>query len=273
MAHFGIIQRRKGNKKLRYNINDGTPISVLALEANMTLRELKQSDYKMKIIKDMGMQYQTNKSSLKRRMAIFECECGSEHRAQASDVKRGHVSRCRKCSFKKRGQKLITHGLSKHKCFPTWHNMMRRCYNESHNGYEIHRSRGISVCEEWHDISIFKVWFDTNFKEGLSIDRINNNGNYEPSNCRFATQTIQSRNTTSHYVNNTSGYRGVYKASSKKGTWRAQISLKHKSVHIGNFNNKIDAAVAYNNYIIYNNLEHTLNDADWILKRTKDRKK
>lgn len=88
------------------------------------------------------------------------------------------------------------HGGSKTKLFQVWNMMLTRC-NPSHaDKYIYYAGRGIRVCEEWKDFSVFREWSLSNgYSQGLSIDRIDTNGDYEPNNCRWATPSQQSRNT------------------------------------------------------------------------------
>ena len=116
--------------------------------------------------------------------------------------------------------------------------------------------RGITICKEWLDIQNFYNWAISNGYEeniGLSIDRIDNDGNYCPENCRWATQTIQVRNTRIP-KNNTSGYKGV-SYDKKANKYKAQIKVNNKRIYLGLFPTAVEGAIAYNNYIIENNLE------------------
>ena len=86
------------------------------------------------------------------------------------------------------------HGLSKTKGYSAWSSMMSRCYSKSNDGYIHYGARGIKVCKEWQDVEVFCKWFHQRYKEGLTIERIDYNGNYEPNNCTFATVSDQARN-------------------------------------------------------------------------------
>lgn len=81
----------------------------------------------------------------------------------------------------------------------SWYNsyrsMMDRCYREKASNYYLYGGRGIKVCDEWHNIENFEKWVETSgYKKGLTLDRIDVNGNYEPNNCRWVTMKEQDNN-------------------------------------------------------------------------------
>jgi hypothetical protein len=92
---------------------------------------------------------------------------------------------------------LTTHGLSGHPLYQTWCGMIARCEQPGSISYPRYGGRGIRVCAEWHDVTTFIGWVAANLgprPAGHSIDRIDNDGNYEPGNVRWATRSEQSRN-------------------------------------------------------------------------------
>ena len=94
-----------------------------------------------------------------------------------------------------------THGLSDHLLYGVWNAMKDRCVNKKSKYYKHYGGRGISVCKEWvKDFKKFYDWAIGTWRKGLDIDRINNDGNYEPSNCRFVSRCTNSRNRRSNIV-------------------------------------------------------------------------
>lgn len=210
----------------------------------------KENQKELILLKDLGYLYPTEKSKQKRRYGLYKCHCGKEFEAQIQSINDGNTKSC--------GCLKNTHNLANHRLYKIWRNMIKRCTNPKDTFYKNYGERGIKVSNEWLDISNFINDMYPSYQEGLSMDRIDNNKGYSKDNCRWTTRSIQSRNTRVLRSNNTSGYRGVHWRKSLK-KWISQIRVDSKSIHIGSFDTAIDGAVAYDKYIIDNNLEHTKN--------------
>jgi len=146
---------------------------------------------------------------------------------------------------KQRGAKP-KHGLCKHPLYQVYHGMKKRCYYEKHNQYHNYGGRGITVCDRWLE-SFENFYADVieGYEKGLQLDRRDNNGNYEPSNCRWVTKQQNDFNRRSR-PNSSSKYKGV-SWRTDKSVWVAQIYKDGNHEFLGHFYNEIDAATAYNN--------------------------
>lgn len=94
-------------------------------------------------------------------------------------------------------------GRKSTRLYRIYNNMKSRCYNSRFPSYKNYGGRGISICPEWlEDFIVFRDWaIDNGYRDDLSIDRIDNNGDYEPNNCRWVTPYVQSNNTRrNHYI-------------------------------------------------------------------------
>lgn len=125
-------------------------------------------------------------------MWLCICECGKKVVLRAWVLKTGNTKSCG-CGFKKRN---LTHGLSRHPIYQVWALMKSRCSCRSTPNFKNYGGRGISVCQSWSkDFKCFYKWALSNgYKNGLQLDRRNNNGNYTPKNCRFVTTAVNSTN-------------------------------------------------------------------------------
>ena len=135
------------------------------------------------------------------------------------------------------------HGMTATPEYYSWRSMKERCGNTKLKGYKNYGGRGIRVCERWIN-SFTNFYQDMGVRlKGTSLDRIDNNGNYEPGNCRWASIEQQLNNQRKR-ITNKSGYTGVsWYSPSKK--WRASITIKGKTFNLGHFNTKDEAKAVY----------------------------
>ncbi|AUR81785.1 hypothetical protein NVP1214O_39 [Vibrio phage 1.214.O._10N.222.54.F11] len=188
-----------------------------------------------------------------RRFNTCVCDdCGSNFKRR---VELKNKERCKSCTDKISGKKRSTHGFNNKnsRLHVTWNNMKSRCLNKKNARYEQYGGRGITICDEWLDFSGFMDWALSNgYKENLTIDRVDVDGNYEPENCRFTDVNTQNSNRTLSSKNKT-GYIGV---SFYKGAFVASVQWKKKQHHVGRFGSAIDAAKARDKFIKENGMPH-----------------
>ena len=128
-------------------------------------------------------------------MGVFKCECGTITAAAIYHVNKGNTKSCGcarwKWSLHGHARKGNVHPLN-----ALWRLMRQRCSNPNRDHYQRYGGRGIRVCSEWNQsFESFMDWaLNNGWEPGLEIDRIDNDGNYEPENCRFTTRKQQSRN-------------------------------------------------------------------------------
>lgn len=136
---------------------------------------------------------------------LFKCECGNEKIILGKSVTSGAVKSCgclhSECA-KIQGKKKKTHGMKPPRLYAIWNGMKSRCYNKNNPKYKIYGARGVEVCKTWKKSFVkFRDWALSNgYSDKLSIDRINVDGNYEPDNCRWATQKEQQRNRRNNHI-------------------------------------------------------------------------
>lgn len=196
-------------------------------------------------IRDVGYEYPNITSKTKTKYGIYLCSiCNKEHKMSMVDVNRRHSKSCFDC-------RNIKHNESNSKLYKVWSRMKTRVKKD-------YKHKELTICNDWYnDYESFKSWAINNgYSDGLSIDRINNDGNYEPSNCRWTNDFVQSQNKNLLISKNTSGYRGVEKSKAK---YMARICVYGKRMIIGRYHTPIEAAMAYDTFVIVYSTNHQQN--------------
>ena len=138
---------------------------------------------------------------------IWNCiclTCNKEVLRNTNEIKKGIPKKCRDCFLKLMGTyhktggrkiKYSSHSVKNRSLFDTWKLILRRCFDVKDKNYKYYGLKGINICNEWKsDFLNFYNWALTNgWQKGLTIDRIDNDGNYEPINCRFITRSENSK--------------------------------------------------------------------------------
>lgn len=185
---------------------------------------------------------------------LCQCECGNTKMILGASLKNGLTKSCGCLHLEKNKEMFTKHGEYKTKLFAIHQAMLRRCTTPTHKNYHLYGGRGITVCVDWQDYVVFKKWAENSgYMEGLTLDRKNNNGNYEPENCRWATRITQSRNRNVQQ-GFSSQYIGVH-WDINRSKWFASIGVNGKHIALGRFTEEIAAAKARDAYIALQGLK------------------
>ena len=186
---------------------------------------------RLTVVKDVG------RTKTKRVLWLCHCGCGNETIVASNNLTGGKTQSCG-CYMRDRVREASkTHGHymngKQTRLYAIWAGMKRRCLNHNVKAYHRYGGRGIKVCAEWMKFEPFRDWATANgYADKLSIDRIDNDGNYEPGNCRWITQKVQCQNTRS---NRLITFNGVAKSIAEwaeiTGIKAATISARIKRHH------------------------------------------
>lgn len=199
--------------------------------------------------------YKVFKGGTRAGMATFMCECGNEFTATIKNVRKNDISSCGKCGINGHPK----HGVTKDPMYNVWFGIRSRCYNKKNISYHRYGGRGIVMSDEFLENKVVFLDYIKTLKgygeDGKTLDRIDNNGNYERGNLRWVGYTIQCVNQRLR-KDSKSGYTGVHM---DRGKWVARVNYKGKRYNLGwSFNTAEEAAKARDRYIIDNGLPNRL---------------
>ena len=154
-----------------------------------------------------------------------KCDCGNEKVVCLEDMRVGDTSSCGCFQKKQLKNMATTHGESHTRLYKIWAGIRKRCYDNNSSRYSYYGARGVKIYSAWDNFETFKLWSMANgYNDTLSIDRINVDGNYEPTNCRWVNKVVQANNRrTNRYLE----YKGVTKSMMD---WCRELGLSYYKI-------------------------------------------
>ena len=211
-----------GNRKVisGYNLRQGYTISCGCYHNEIIKKNIKGQRFgRLTVLQESG---RSNSQGIK---WLCECDCGNKVIVRSSSLINGTTKSCG-CYQKNVISKMSTkHNCSRTQLYRTWRNIKSRCNNPNTPRFKDYGGRGIKVTKEWENFECFKNWaLNNGYSDELTIDRINVNGDYEPSNCRWITNKEQQLNRRNNHLIT---YNGTTKTLTE---WAIEMEMKPKTL-------------------------------------------
>lgn len=157
------------------------------------------------------------------------CDCGNEVEVIGCNLTFGRTKSCGCLQRQRTAEANTTHGMTqrgeKHPIYVVWRTMLRRCESPNHKTYHYYGARGIMVCDEWHEFIPFRDWaIENGWERGLQLNRVDNNGHYEPSNCNFVTPKENANNKRNNHLISFNG------KTQTMAQWADELGINHKTL-------------------------------------------
>lgn len=203
-------------------------------------------------------------------MVAVQCDCGHIDIVSLCKLMHGESHMCYRCFILYATSKRPNLGVTQEPWYCVWESMFTRCYNPKNINYHNYGGRGITVCDEWRDSSKFGEWaMSHGYEKGLQIDRIDVNGNYEPSNCRWVTAQVNNNNRRNNVLVTVDGITDTFSNTCRR------YNLKRYNVSSYKYKHDVSYEEAIEHYrqgntdrvvrLTYNGETHTITEWSKIL--------